>query len=102
MATDDPRDVEDQYFFKEDLEKIKELRKKLDTKRSEEDKNQRMETHWMKCPKCGSGLEEINHSDVMIDRCPDCKGIWLDKGELELLTEGDARFTKSFLGRLFS
>jgi Zn-finger nucleic acid-binding protein len=37
----------------------------------------------------------------MIDRCPDCKGIWLDHGELELLGKGQAQVTKGFLKKVF-
>ena len=55
----------------------------------------------MKCPKCGHDLEEINYQDVLLDRCPDCKGVWLDHGELELLGKGDAKVTKGFLKKVF-
>jgi Zn-finger nucleic acid-binding protein len=55
----------------------------------------------MKCPKCGADLEEINYKNVMIDTCKECQGIWLDHGELELLTKGEAHLTKGFLGKLF-
>jgi Zn-finger nucleic acid-binding protein len=37
----------------------------------------------------------------MIDTCKECKGIWLDHGELELLSKGQAQFTKGFLSRVF-
>ncbi|MFH2137114.1 MAG: zf-TFIIB domain-containing protein [Candidatus Omnitrophota bacterium] len=37
----------------------------------------------MKCPKCDSALRTAKHSDVTIDFCELCYGIWLDKGELE-------------------
>jgi hypothetical protein len=56
----------------------------------------------MKCPKCGSDLEEINYENVMIDKCKDCNGIWLDAGEIDLLTEGEAQLSKGFLKKIFS
>ena len=93
--------VEDEYFMKMDSEKLDKFRSELDKKRMEEGKQKRKEEHWMKCPKCGSDLEEINYQKVIIDRCIECKGIWLDKGELELLTEGQARFTKAFFAKIF-
>lgn len=39
------------------------------------------------CPHCGDQqkLEEMKFvqvQDLLIDRCPQCKGVWLDKGEL--------------------
>ncbi|MFC1557788.1 M48 family metalloprotease [candidate division KSB1 bacterium] len=38
----------------------------------------------MKCPKCKEKdmLPTLTKQGVEVDRCPDCKGIWLDKGEI--------------------
>lgn len=35
----------------------------------------------MRCPRCSSALEEIEHHGVLVDRCTLCGGIWLDPGE---------------------
>ncbi len=40
------------------------------------------------CPRCGCGLiqEEYAYcSQILVDRCADCLGIWLDAGELQAL-----------------
>ena len=39
------------------------------------------------CPKCRYAMTSFKHggSDVVIDMCEDCKGIWLDAGELKHL-----------------
>jgi uncharacterized protein len=38
----------------------------------------------MHCPRCENVvLEEIDRSGVTVDRCSSCRGIWLDRGELE-------------------
>ncbi|MGD9038289.1 MAG: zf-TFIIB domain-containing protein [Desulfobacteraceae bacterium] len=101
MAPYEPSDKEDEYFLRLDAEKIEKMRTGLDKRREEENKQKRKEAHWMKCPKCGADLEEINYQNVMIDTCKECKGIWLDHGELELLSKGKAQFTKGFLSRVF-
>ena len=101
MMTEKPSDREDEFFIKMEAEKLETLRGDLDKKRKEEQKLKRKETHWMKCPKCGTDLAETNFENVMIDKCPDCKGIWLDSGELELLTKCEVRFTEGLLTRLF-
>jgi Zn-finger nucleic acid-binding protein len=44
----------------------------------------------MNCPVCNEKMKEIERSGVMIDLCPGCKGIWLDRGELEKLLAMDA------------
>jgi Zn-finger nucleic acid-binding protein len=41
-----------------------------------------------RCPKCGSEMASREYaycSQVIIDVCPKCTGIWLDKGEIEAL-----------------
>lgn len=48
----------------------------------------------MHCPRCDfSDLREIDRDGVTIDQCPECRGIWLDRGELEKLI---ARTTRDF------
>lgn len=43
----------------------------------------------MKCPVCEDvRMREVVKDDVLIDVCPDCKGVWLDRGELEKLMQG--------------
>ncbi len=40
----------------------------------------------MFCPRCENViLDERDRSGVVIDACPSCRGIWLDRGELERL-----------------
>ncbi len=36
-----------------------------------------------KCPTCETTMNEFLKLDVLIDVCPKCLGIWLDKGELD-------------------
>ena len=36
----------------------------------------------MDCPRCEATLETKTIGDVEIDECPNCEGIWFDKGEL--------------------
>ncbi len=40
----------------------------------------------MRCPRCeSSSLTELDRDGVTIDRCDRCRGVWLDRGELEKL-----------------
>lgn len=41
----------------------------------------------MKCPNCNETLLMTERQTVEIDYCPSCRGIWLDKGELDKLME---------------
>jgi len=40
------------------------------------------------CPVCKSRLEPLETPNITIDRCPYCKGIWFDPGELETYCAG--------------
>lgn len=43
----------------------------------------------MKCPVCEDvRMREVVKDEVLIDVCPDCKGVWLDRGELDKLMQG--------------
>lgn len=46
----------------------------------------------MKCPNCGTTLVMTDRQGVEIDYCPDCRGVWLDKGELDKIIERAAQF----------
>jgi uncharacterized protein len=35
------------------------------------------------CPSCGGELVQLDRSGVRIDACRNCRGVWLDRGELE-------------------
>ncbi|MFN3150014.1 zf-TFIIB domain-containing protein [Bremerella sp.] len=41
----------------------------------------------MECPICNVTLLLSERQGVEIDYCPQCRGIWLDRGELEKLIE---------------
>lgn len=41
----------------------------------------------MKCPVDGTTLHLAERAGLEIDYCPDCRGIWLDRGELDKLIE---------------
>ena len=35
------------------------------------------------CPRCSSAMEEMQEHGVHVDRCTQCRGTWLDGGEIE-------------------
>jgi Zn-finger nucleic acid-binding protein len=41
----------------------------------------------MKCPICNVALLMSEKQGIEIDYCPTCRGVWLDKGELEKIIE---------------
>lgn len=52
----------------------------------------------MKCPNCEELLVMTERKGVEIDYCPKCRGVWLDKGELDKIIEksADAESSQNF------
>ena len=45
----------------------------------------------MKCPACHTILVVVEREAIEVDWCPQCRGLWFDEGELELLGEKAGR-----------
>lgn len=45
----------------------------------------------MRCPACDTRLVELDRSEVLIDACPECRGVWLDRGELDRILDRERR-----------
>jgi Zn-finger nucleic acid-binding protein len=46
----------------------------------------------MTCPKCHGSMRTYERSNVHVDQCTECRGIFLDRGELEHLIDGEQRW----------
>ncbi|TMV10116.1 hypothetical protein FGK63_03380 [Ruegeria sediminis] len=46
----------------------------------------------MKCPIDGTELVIAERSGVEIDYCPQCRGVWLDRGELDKIIERSSAY----------
>ena len=44
------------------------------------------------CPKCQAPMRSYERSGVTVDQCTECRGIFLDRGELERLVDADTHF----------
>ena len=80
------RGLEEEYFRRKDKESLERLRKAI----KEEASQSSAEPVTMDCPRCTGKLHAEVYDEVNIDRCDTCGGIWLDAGELEILTKSAA------------
>ena len=69
------RAKEDIYFAERDRELIEKLKAQLQKVEDQASK--------LHCPKCPGLLETHTFQGFVLDRCQNCGGIWMDKGELE-------------------
>jgi uncharacterized protein len=47
------------------------------------------------CPKCQGGMRSYERSGVTVDQCTECRGIFLDRGELERLVDAEQGWQRS-------
>ena|SRR4030067_112264 len=93
-----PSEKEEEHFARLEFERKKKLEEERHKKLAEEEKKRLKELHYMKCPKCGMELIEIDYKGIRVDKCSECEGVWLDAGELETIS----RLEKTGLDNLFS
>ena len=43
------------------------------------------------CPKCGAEMRSYERNGVVVDQCTECRGLFLDRGELERLVDAEGR-----------
>ena len=90
-----PSEKEEEFFKRQEFEQMKKLALEQEKRLKEEEKKNAKALHFMKCPKCGMNLTEIDFKGVRIDKCFTCEGIFMDKGELEsILKTEDAGLVK--------
>lgn len=39
------------------------------------------------CPNCAVSTEQVRRHEIEIDMCPRCRGVWMDRGELEKILD---------------
>ena len=93
-----PSEKEEEYYARIEFEKKKKLEEEKHQKLAREEKQRLQELHFMKCPKCGMELIEIEYRGIKVDKCSECDGVWLDAGELESVSN----LEKKGLDKLFS
>lgn len=86
---------ENEYFAKRDAE----LRAHLHAKQVAETEAAERRSHLMRCPRCGGHLKHVELHQVVIDKCPDCQGIFLDDGELQVLAK---RHEENIIDKVFN
>ena len=90
-------DQEEAYFYKKNKELLEKRRKELDAQKDQQTDRTQM-PYWMRCPKCGEQMNEVDLSGIKVDQCSGCQGMYFDAGELQTLIS--AQEPKGFFGLL--
>jgi hypothetical protein len=92
-----PSEKEEEYFARMEYERKKKIEEEKQQKLGRDEKDRLRELHYMKCPKCGMGLTEIDYRGIKVDRCSGCGGLWFDAEELGAVSKTE----KTFFDRFF-
>lgn len=93
-----PSEREEEFIARQEYERLKKLQAEKQKALAEQERQKAKELHYMKCPKCGMDLVEIDYKNIKVDKCTSCEGIWLDAGELEAVS----KLEKGAMDKLFS
>ena len=86
-----PSEKEQEYFLRQEAERLARLQREHLEKTKDQERRKMKELHLLHCPKCGQKMETSNMGGVEIEICPDCRGIYLDDGELTRLLDGSGK-----------
>ena len=94
----DERANEDSYFAAKEHELIEDMKSEFHKVEAA-----RREAQMATCPKCSGKFAKYEFMGFVLDRCENCEGIWLNKGELAGILRQQARGPLGvFLDRSFS
>ena len=99
--SDNKHDQEEEYFHREDQEKLRLRREALAAQKAAEQEAALKALHYFHCGKCGHKMETQLYHGVEIEVCPHCGAVLLDPGELQQLT-GDGRGAVERLAGFFN
>jgi hypothetical protein len=80
-----PSQPEDEYFTLEDAEKKRRMALQVKKEMAADDAKRLRDLHFMHCPKCGMKMNEVRFRGMDVDVCFACGGVFLDKGEIDVI-----------------
>jgi len=92
---------EEEYFVREDAEKKRKLALQSAKDAVAAEKQRLKALHWMRCPKCGMELHEVDFRGIDVDVCFNCNGVFLDQGELAAIVKEESGGVMNSILNLF-
>ncbi|HEX9242508.1 MAG TPA: zf-TFIIB domain-containing protein [Anaeromyxobacter sp.] len=92
---------EEEYFVREDAEKKRRLALQAAKDAVAAEKKRLRDLHWMRCPKCGMELHEVDFGGMDVDVCFTCNGVFLDQGELQSILKTE-KHTVGVMGSILN
>lgn len=93
-----PSEKEEEYILRQEWDRRKQVEQERQNRLAKEERENLKKLHYMKCPKCGMEMISLDFKGIVVDRCTNCEGLYLDKGELDAILKKD----KSVIDRVFN
>jgi phage FluMu protein Com len=98
MTMEKPSKAEEEYFARAEFARRKKEIEAHQAGMAARERTRLKELHYMRCPKCGLELAEIEFQGIKVDRCVACNGTFFDGGEIEELLSKSAGFLTKLAG----
>jgi len=85
MTVNKPSTLEDEYFVREDAERLRALHLQEQRRLSAQDKEALRQLHHGRCAECGAQLVPEKVGEIIVHHCPSCGGAFLTKSAWERL-----------------
>ena len=96
-----PTTREEEFFAKQEFERRRKAAQELEKHLAAQELVRLKELHWMRCPKDGMELVEVEFHGVKVDQCSHCGGVFLDAGEMDDVAAAEKGGFLSSLGSFF-
>ncbi len=97
MTANKPSNTEEEYFAREESEKLKRLSVEQTAKLQQQEKDALKAKHWMHCPKCGMELQSVVFKGHTLDKCFSCNGVYLDGPEFDAIAGSEGGIFQSIV-----
>ena len=85
MTSDKPRSPEDEYFARENAERIRKLHKEEQSRLQQSEKDALRRLHAGRCSNCGALMVPERVAGANVLHCPACGGAFLDRNSWEFI-----------------
>ncbi len=91
MSIEKPSKGEHEVIQREEQREIAKKKAQDSAEKKRHAREEERALHHGKCPQCGVDLESELFYGLDIDRCGECRGVWLDKDSLEKLAGKESK-----------
>jgi hypothetical protein len=85
MTIEKPSNVEDEYFARENAERLRKLHYEEQKRLKQSEKEALRQLHAGRCPSCGALMVPEEAGGIRLLHCPACGGAFLDSGTWDFL-----------------